>query len=184
TVYPIGLRYALFSFRSEGLGIPLGPSGIYIHGIMGALAFGPPGPEMDEYLRDKFGSGMRISLGVYLQDQTGTIKGSAGFWDTLVNWDFTAFGTLDILNRLIRAEVFASITQNYGFEASITVSIELVGGKAGVYGGARVHIWEQNGTRLAAEAWVKLVVRKGLLTLGPIEWPSKNLTFGPIGIEF
>lgn len=182
--YPIGVKYAVFSFKTAGLGLPLGPTGVYINGIKGSLAFGPPGKEMDPYLRDKFGSGFRVGLEVYLQDQTQKIQGSAGFWVNLVNWDFAVFGTLEILDGLIRSKVIASVTQAYGFEARFDISLEVVQGKAGIYGGARIHIWEENGTKLCGEAWVGLLIRKGAIQIFGINLPGKDTTFGPLGIEF
>ena len=55
TDYPIGLKYAYFSFQSHTGGIPIGP--IFLNGIRGSLGFGPPGEDLPIEIRDKMGSG-------------------------------------------------------------------------------------------------------------------------------
>lgn len=179
--YPIGLKYAEFSFKTAGLGLPIGATGLYVNGMSGTLAFGPPGIEMPQELRDKFSAGMRIGFSVYMRDAAGTMTGEPGIWINCNSFDFAVFGYFQLLDGFIRSDIFASITKKYGFEAKLTVDISYEK-KFGISGGARIHVWDQNGMKLCGEVWALVYIEKGALVLFDLPWESWQ--FGPLGIEF
>ncbi len=50
---------------------------------------------VEEYLRDKFSDGMRISLGVSITDMASTIVGRTDLWLNLYNFDWALRGELE-----------------------------------------------------------------------------------------
>ena len=184
--YPIGLKYAEFSFSIAGLGIPIGTTGMYMNGIKGAIAFGPPGDEMPEFLRNIFAAGCRLNFEIGLRDATGSIQARPGLWINVDNFDFALYGYFSFLDGLVTAYTEASITKKWGFEARVELEIKIGMNKnkpnMELHGMARIHIWEYNGTKFCGEVVVRIYINKGGLILFGL--PTKRIELGPAGIEF
>lgn len=175
--YPIGLKYALFSFEAQVGGIPLGTTGLLINGLRGCLAFGPPGIDMPEYLRTKFGPGMRISLGISITEPSSMVIGRSDMWLNLDNADWALRGELEFLKGTFTSHAMALYTQSYGLELSAGLNVNLVD-KVFLDGLIRAHIFEYlNKSRFCGEATVTASVKD-------ILWgfPEDKMEIGKIGI--
>lgn len=176
--YPIGLKYAYFSFESSVGGIPLANTGLMLTGVRGGLAFGPPGDDLPDFLRDKFGGGMRIQLGMTITDLSMTVKGRTDFWLNVTNLDFALRGELEFLNGLFTSHAYALYTQSYGLELQAGVDISLLK-KIYLEGRIRAHLFEYaNKPRFCGEAYVNLSVQD--LLWG---FPETPMSLGRLGIE-
>jgi len=176
--YPIGLKYAYFSFEASTGGIPLATTGMFLTGIRGGLAFGPPGNDLPNEFREKFTDGMRIQLGVTLTDKLKKVQGEADFWLNVSNMDFALKGKLQFLNGLFEAWALAFYTQSYGLEVSAGVDVNLIN-KFFVEGFIRAHIFEKNNmAKFCGEATVGVSVQD--LLFG---FPDKPFNLGVLGLE-
>lgn len=176
--YPIGLKYASFGFETKVGGLPLGATGLLLTGVRGGLAFGPPGEDLPEYYRDKFGTGMRIELGVTIVDASYTVRGSSDLWMNVENYDFAIKGELEFLESLFTAWAEALYTQDYGLELSAGIDVDLLD-KLFIEGLVRAHIFEEsNKARFCSEISASVSVKN--LWKG---FPNKPLSLGKIGLE-
>lgn len=178
STYPIGLKYAYFSFKVENGGIPLGPTGLLLNGVAGGIAFGPPGVDMPPDIRDKFGSGMRIQLGIYVTHSSKIMDGEARLWLNLYNFDFAIQGKVEFFEAMFTAYARMLYTRSYGLELAAGVEFSAFG-KIFIEGHARAHIFYFNGgPRFCGEAFVNIGVRD-------ILWgfPSSTFWLARVGVE-
>ncbi|WP_154651760.1 OmpL47-type beta-barrel domain-containing protein [Sediminispirochaeta bajacaliforniensis] len=180
--YPWGLKRAYFSFESDALGIPLGPTGLFMNGIGGGLAFGPP-DELPPDIRPYFDEGTRIQIHVSMIDGSGgnILRGSTDVWLDISNWEIALEGNAHVLHGMIHSELLAAITNDvlYG---SIEVELKFVDG--------RVELWiykDGKKTKIAGQGEVKFGLRKGCIHDGwfvDIPWKSFWIKTGAMFGEF
>jgi hypothetical protein len=184
STYPWGLKRALFSYETYGLGLPLANTGLYLNGIRGGIAFGPP-DELPQSVQWMFDSGTRLQLGLTIVDATGgyALRGDVDVWVDITRWAWALQGKLSVLTGYLSSDVIAAISSR-GFYGSFYVSFTFVEGKVEVY------IYNDNGTQVAGSGSVQFGLRTGSLIdrwVWPIhvlipwaDWwlPSLNAEFG------
>ncbi|MGL1891984.1 MAG: IPT/TIG domain-containing protein [Spirochaetaceae bacterium] len=176
--YPIGLKYAYFGFEADIGGLPLGTTGLLLTGLRGGLAFGPPGDDLEEYIRDKFTSGMRIELGVTITNVEKTVTGKSDFWLNTTNLDFALKGELEYLDGLFTAYSTAIYTKSYGLELIAGLEIDFFN-KIYLEGTIRAHLFDEDDkTRFCGEAYVDVSVQDILFG-----FPEDPMSLGRLGIE-
>jgi len=172
-VYPWGLRYGRLEFQVDGLGIPVGGTGIYVNGLRGAIAFGPPGREMPVRLQGMAG-GTRIMAGLFMRDATGSVTGDTEVWVNLDTFEWAVSGEFAVLEGLVEAGVLAMLTNRYGFYGELRVRITYIRGRAWI------QVWREDDTYVAGGAEVKFGIPEKIIG----GQPRNSLWLGPIGAEF
>jgi hypothetical protein len=181
--YPIGLKYAYFSYEAYVGGIPLGSTGLYLCGIRGGLAFGFP-DEIPARYRSIFGDGgTRIQLGLTVNDQSGGkmahITADAWVDITKVAWVFEGNATIlkGTLNINARA---AAIIKNDAFATGLQVRILFIKGSIELY------LFGKDGQlKFSGKGAVSFGMPKAYLHDGSIlKIPSSDIWFGEIGTMF
>lgn len=164
TTYPWGLKRAYFSYQVAGLGMPLGPTGLYLNGIRGGLAFGPP-DEIPKEVRGMFDEGTRLQLGLSMTGPSGgsIVKADVDVWVDINNWGWAFEGNVSILSGFVKAWLIAALT-NKGFYGEFGVDLKFVRGEVKVY------VFPYKGrTQVSGEGWVQFGLREGCIVDEVIE---------------
>ncbi len=181
--YPIGVKYAYFSYEASVGGIPLGTTGLYLCGIRGGFAFGFP-DDVPERYRSIFGDGgTRIELGLTVKDQSGghLARMTADAWVdvTKVSWVFEGNATIlsGTLNISARA---AAIIRNDAFATGLNVRILFIRGSIELY------LFGKDGQlKFSGKGTVSFGMPEGYLYDGYwLDIPSSDIWFGEIGTMF
>jgi hypothetical protein len=189
--YPIGLKQAYFEFYLAGPGLPLGPSGLFLNGIRGGFAFGPP-DEVPAALKQYFGQrGARLQLGLRVVDSTvGKLFVADGdVWVDVYDWDWAFSLDMTVLKGTfnLNATVLAALSKNYGLYAGMSFRIVFARGKVEFY------VFSQNGrSKFSGQGSVQFGLFKGFIFhtewefLGhhEINIPDQDFWLPSIGAEF
>ncbi|MCF6334376.1 MAG: hypothetical protein L3J12_01365, partial [Spirochaetales bacterium] len=182
--YPIGLRYAYFSYTAYPPGMALGTSGLFLSGIRGGIAFGPA-DEVPEVVRGMFDDGMRLSLGLTISDASGgyVIKGDVDVWVDVWDWDWAFEGDVSVIRGMAHGHAIAALTGK-GFYAELDVNLAFVNGEIKLY------VFPYNNkTQVSGSGNVKFGLRKGSIASFKIAWkrfyiPKRNYWLISGGAEF
>jgi outer membrane protein assembly factor BamB len=185
--YPIGLKQAEFSYQIGLGGIPLGSTGLFLSGISGGIAYGPPN-DLPQKVQGMFQpKGPRIKLGLYVTDYSGGqfITMNPETWVDISNpaWAFSGNaavlkGTLNINSNLLAA------TSGAGFYGGMDIQLNFVRGSVEVY------IFDKNGKVVfSGEGHVSLGLKKGAILKQQVLFltvhiPPSDIWLAKIGAEF
>lgn len=126
--YPWGLRRAQLSYEVAGPGLPLGATGLYLSGIRGGLAFGPP-DEVPPSVQGLFGGGTRLALGLTMRDLLGyQVHAEADVWVDVTDWDWAFRGQVSVFCGYLTADMTAALVKG-GFRGEVLVNLKLVEGR-------------------------------------------------------
>lgn len=192
--YPIGLKYAYFSYEitTPGGGIPIGATGLFMTGIRGSLAFGPELNDIPPHLRYMFSNGGRISLGVTVKDGASAgklVKMTSDLWIDITNIGFAFSGDLTVFSGSLNlsASAYATLSK-YGFSTGMSFQLKCVKGSFELY------IFGRDGRVMfsgSAQAYIGL--GRGSIyykTWKIWKWrfeicvPTSDWWFGPLGADF
>ena len=170
STYPWGMKQAFFSWEAFGLGLPLGATGMFINGIRGGLAFGPP-DEIPQKVRGLFDEGTRLQLGLSMQDASGgnVIESDADVWVDITDFDWAFEGDVTVLRGLVKGEIVAALTGR-GFYGDFMVRLVFVEGRVTVY------VYQYHGdTEVSGSGEVKFGLRAGTIVNKRIRlWPFRK----------
>ncbi|MFP3042367.1 hypothetical protein LQZ19_11180 [Treponema primitia] len=181
--YPIGLKQAYFSYVLATGGIPLGTSGLFLNGISGGIAYGPPN-EVPQPGRGLFNdTGPRIAVGLHVGDAYGgtILDMTPNAWVDIKNgtWAFEGKamilkGKLDINARLSAA------MGSKGFVGEVYVQL------AFAEGGVTIYVFDKSGrTVFSGQGSVKFGIGKGaIIDSWFIKIPSSNMWLVKVNAEF
>ena len=192
STYPIGLKYAEFTFSVPRPGIPIANTGLFINTITGGMAFGAPN-DVPSQLRWMFQSGMRIKMGVGFQDRTGgnVVKGNATMWLDIKNASMAMKGNVRVLSGLASGEALSAISKK-GMSGIVNLEMSYARGQVEFYffnyngspkvsGSGRLSIGIRKGTILSKTFKVKIFRKKIKKT---INIPSSDYWVSGIGADF
>ncbi|WP_010259465.1 OmpL47-type beta-barrel domain-containing protein [Treponema primitia] len=181
--YSIGLKQAYFSYVLATGGIPLGNSGLFLNGISGGIAYGPP-DEVPQPGKGLFNDmGPRIAVGLHVGDAYGgtILDMTPAAWVDIKNgtWAFEGKamilkGKLDINARLSAA------MGSKGFVGEVYVKL------AFVEGGVTVYVFDKSGrTIFSGQGGVKFGISKGaIINTSLIMVPESNTWLVEVNAEF
>lgn len=156
STYPIGLKYAEFTFSVPRPGIPIANTGLFINSITGGMAFGAPN-DVPSQLRYMFQSGMRMKMGVGFQDRTGgnIVKGNATMWLDIKNASMAMKGNVKVLNGLASGEALSAISKK-GMSGIVNLNMSYAKGKVEFY------FFNYNGSpKVSGSGEVSIRIKKG-----------------------
>ncbi len=176
TTYPIGLKYAEFTFSIPGPGIQIANTGLFIKTITGGMAFGAP-TEVPSQLRYMFQSGMRMKMGIGFQDGTGgdVVKGNATMWLDIKNASMALKGNVKVLRGLASGEALSAISSK-GMSGTVNLDMTYAEGRAEFY------FFKYNGSpKVSGNGRASIRVKKGSAGSVRIKfgkgWFSYKVTF-------
>lgn len=171
--YPIGLKKAYFAWQTTGVGIAIPNTGVSLTGLRGGVVFGEP-EEIPYVVRDQFGDGCRIQLGVSLVDSSSagmSIKGSGDFWIDIGNANSAVDLFVDVKCGMATGEFTSAIT-NRGFTGVGNVRVYL----DKLRGTIKIYIFDHNGkTIVNGSAQVDFGFKKGYFFSINTPWKSYGI---------
>lgn len=176
-----GIEAISLSFQSTSVGLPLGTTGLFINGVYGEFADGPIPSNSSDVVK-RIGDGMRFNLGIYLRDMSGGFTGNTGFWVNITNTNSAVTGQVGLLNNLVSANAYASITNHFkDFYASAQIKVLNC-----IEGSASFHLWSQRSkTYLTGTSSVRFKLNKGqVVNTWLVKIPSRDWWTPTIGTEF
>ncbi|WP_169313427.1 OmpL47-type beta-barrel domain-containing protein [Treponema primitia] len=183
STYPLGLKQAEFSYIVAMGGIPLGNSGLFLSGIKGGIAYGPP-DEVPGFYRGMFNSkGPRLVMGLHVGDYYGgTIIGMAPtVWVDITNGIWAFEGTALVLRGALNISATTSATLGrQGFVGDFYVSLSYA------EGGVTIYIFDKQGTTiLSGVGYVRFGLAKGaIINSWLIKIPTGNMWLARISADF
>jgi hypothetical protein len=185
TTYPIGLKRAFLEYYAPGPGLPLGASGLYLNGIRGGLAYGPP-DELPETLQGDFPpQGLRLQLGARLVDRANgeLLTADGDIWMDVANMAVALQADAVLFRGKlgIAATVLASLNAKNGLlHAGMDVSLSIIRGKA--------EFWifrEGQATVFSGTAGIELKLERGrIFSSRWLSIPSREIWLGGLSAEF
>jgi len=179
STYPLGIRSAAFSYEIQGPGLPLGSSGLYLSGIRGGMAFGPP-DEVPQSVRGLFGDGTRLSLGLTLKDAGGgyALKAQPDVWVDIGDWDWAFRGQVSVFCGYINADMTAAFGRG-GFRGSFLVSLTLVEGRLDMAIGS-----SGSGASVTGTGTLRFGLRRGSIWKDWFVLPGEDVWLTGANVEF
>ncbi|MDR2402912.1 MAG: hypothetical protein LBD78_02670 [Spirochaetaceae bacterium] len=185
--YPLGLKRAEFSYTLAVGGIPLGNSGLFINGLSGGIAYGPP-DELPEKVQGFFEpKGPRLKLGISIGDGFGGkyIDIKPVTWVDINNaaWAFHGDGAILRGSLNITATITAALNR-VGFYGGTNIELKFV------RGGVEFYIFDKSGKVIfSGEGYVQFGLARGSILdtnilFIPTVIPPRDMWLGSVNAEF
>ncbi|MDR2739896.1 MAG: putative Ig domain-containing protein [Treponema sp.] len=183
SAYPIGLKRAYFSYTLAMSRIPLGNTGLFINGISGGIAYGPPN-EVPGIAKGLFNDkGPRITLGLHVGDVYGgtILDMDPVVWVDISNGTWAFEGNAMILKG--KLDISARVTAAMGSKGFVGETYVKL---AFAEGGVTIYVFDKSGrTIFSGERVVKFGIAKGaIIDAWIIKVPSSSLWIAEIGTAF